>query len=121
MCPVRGLTLRLFGKPLLRGARAEEFQKLVLLDLEVFGELLGGHTAGYGFPEGIALLIQQFEGAAVVLFEGAGPDLVGLLDCVLEGLALQDQGGEFDGLVGGVARRRWVGEKSPAVVFKLIA
>jgi hypothetical protein len=40
LCPVRELTLRLFGKPLLRGARAEEFQKLVLLDLEVFGELL---------------------------------------------------------------------------------
>ena len=45
MCPVRGLTLRLFGKPLLRGARAEKFQKLFLLDLEVFGELLGGHAA----------------------------------------------------------------------------
>ena len=51
MCPVRELTLRLFGKPLLRGARAEEVQKLVLLDLEeVFGELLGGHAAGHGFP-----------------------------------------------------------------------
>jgi hypothetical protein len=40
--PVNGLTLRLFGTPFLRGVRADELQKPVLLDFEVFGEQLGG-------------------------------------------------------------------------------
>ena len=63
--------------------------------------------------------LQEVEGAAVVFFQGAGPGGLGFLGGLLERLAFEDEGGELDGLVGGVARRRWMGETSPAVVFRL--
>jgi hypothetical protein len=36
----------------------------------------------------------------MVFFEGAGPRLAGFFDGFVEGFALEDEGGEFDGLVG---------------------
>ena len=53
----------------------DEVQELVLGDFEVFGELLGGQASGHGLSEGVALLLQQDEGAAMLFFEGAGPGL----------------------------------------------
>ena len=34
--------------------------------------MLGGQAAGHGLSEGVALLLQQVEGAAMLFFEGAG-------------------------------------------------
>ena len=39
------------------------------------------------------------QGAAVVLFKGAGPGVGCLLRGLVEGLAFKDEGGEFDGAV----------------------
>ena len=72
---VKALTSRLFQGAPFRGVRADEFQELVLGDFGVFGELLGGQASGHGLSEGVALLLQQDEGAAMLFFEGAGPGL----------------------------------------------
>src|SRR5215211_3454305 len=98
---VKELTLLLSGSATLRGVRTDELQELILGYFEVFGELLGGQVAGHGLSEGVAFLLQQFEGALVILFQGAGPLLVGFLDGLVEGLAFEDEGGELGGLVGG--------------------
>ena len=73
-----------FGTPILHGVLlSDELQELVLLDLEVFGEQFGAQSAGHGLYEGAASLLQELEGAAMILFEGAGPVPVRLFDCLL--------------------------------------
>ena len=80
---------------------ANEFEELILGDLQVFGELFGCQVGRHGVSQGVALTLENQKGAAVVLFEGAGPGLVGLLYSLLEGPAFEDEGGEFDCLIGG--------------------
>ena len=89
-----------FGGCLFGDALADEFEELILGDLEVFGELLGCQVVGHGVSQGVALSLEDLKGAAVILFEGAGPGLVGLLDGFLERTAFEDEGGELDGFVG---------------------
>src|SRR3712207_903697 len=85
--PVRGLTLLLFVTPILHGVLlSDELQELILLDFEIFGEQFGAQSAGHGFPEGVAFLLEELEGAAMVLLEGARPGPVGLFDCLFERL-----------------------------------
>src|SRR5215208_1669816 len=99
--PVKTLTAWRFGPALLRGFRLDHLQELAFLDFEVFCEQFGGKAVGHGFSEGFAVLLQELEGSTVVLFEGAGPLLVGFFDGLVESLALQDQGRELDGFVCG--------------------
>ena len=98
---VKELTLVCFGACSFGDVLANEFEELILGYLQVFGELFGCQVGGHGVSKGVSLSGEDLKGAAVVLFEGAGPGLVGLLDGLLEGPAFEDEGGEFDGLVGG--------------------
>jgi hypothetical protein len=43
---------------------------------------------------------RRLQGAAVVLFQGAGPGVGGLLGGLAEGFSFEDEGGELDGAVG---------------------
>ena len=52
-------------------------------------------------PLRVSRSLEDLEGAAVILFEGAGPGLVGLLESLLKSSAFEDECGELDGLVGG--------------------
>ena len=82
----------------------DQFEELVLGDLEIFGKLFGAHHAGHSALEGAASGLQELQGVAVVLFKGAGPGGLGLPSGLLKRLALQDQGGQLDRAVG------WGGE-----------
>jgi hypothetical protein len=102
VCPaVKELTSVWFGSCSSGDILANEFEELILGDLQIFGELLGCQTGGHGVSEGVALTFKNLKGAAVVLFEGAGPGLIGLLYSFLESSTFEDEGGELDGLVGG--------------------
>jgi hypothetical protein len=74
---------------------------LVSLHFEVIGELFGGEVCGEDFLEGVALLAQQFDGAEVIFFERACPDLVCVPDRFLQWFPFEYARGEFDGPVGG--------------------
>ena len=82
------------------GSRAEEFEEFVRVYLHVLGELFGGEVARHGLGQRLALRLEELQGAAVVLFQGAGPGFGGLLGGLVEGFAFEDEGGEFDGAVG---------------------
>ena len=88
------------------GSRADEFEELVRVYLHVLGELFWGEVARHGLGQRFALGLEELQGAAVILFEGAGPGVGGLLGGLVKGFAFEDEGGEFDGAVcagGGAA------------------
>jgi hypothetical protein len=79
---------------------SEKFQELFLFNFEVIGKLFRGQVVRQNISEGVPLPFEQFEGEEVILWEGAGPGPVGLLDRFVERLSFEDEGGEFDGPVG---------------------
>lgn len=83
------------------GVLAEEVQELVALDLEVIGELFWRQVGRHGLSEGVAFALEDFEGAVMILFEGAGPGVVRYPESFFERFPFEDEGGELDGPAGG--------------------